>query len=363
MTDEEYMDLALQLAESTKGQTSPNPSVGAVVVKNGRLSGVGAHLKAGEAHAEIHALRQAGSDAEGGTMYVTLEPCSHTGKTPPCVESVIESRIRRVVIATLDSNPEVGGTGAGRLQEAGVEVNIGIGKDRADWLNRYFTHHMKTGLPYVTLKTAVSLDGKTAAASGESQWITGEASREDSHRLRHEHDAILAGIGTVLHDDPSLTARPINGAVQPLRVVLDNQLQMPCGAAMLQDNEAPVWIFCACNAPSEKKRELQKAGAVIHQTTTSYVSVKEVLTVLGNENILSVFVEGGAEVHGTFLEEKQFQEYVSYTAPMLIGGRSAPTAAGGTGIATLKDTPGLVIRSVDHLDGDIKVTAVRKEED
>ncbi|MFD2704370.1 bifunctional diaminohydroxyphosphoribosylaminopyrimidine deaminase/5-amino-6-(5-phosphoribosylamino)uracil reductase RibD [Salibacterium lacus] len=360
MTDEEYMDLALHLAESTKGQTSPNPSVGAVVVKNGTTAGMGAHLKAGEAHAEIHALKAAGNHAVGAAMYVTLEPCSHTGKTPPCVEAIINSGIRRVVIAALDPNPEVSGSGVERLKEAGIEVSIGTGKERAEWLNRYFMHFMKTGLPYVTLKTAVSLDGKTASATGESQWITGTESRKDSHRLRHEHDGILAGIGTVLHDDPSLTARAVEGGLQPLRVVLDRHLRIPLEASMLQDNMAPVWIFCGSEASLEKKRNLAQTGAVIYQAAEADVQLEEVLTVLGNENILSVFVEGGSEIHGRFVEEERFQEFVSYTAPVLIGGRLAPTAAGGGGIAHLNDAPRLEVHSVEQLGEDIKVTAVRK---
>ncbi|SFP25426.1 bifunctional diaminohydroxyphosphoribosylaminopyrimidine deaminase/5-amino-6-(5-phosphoribosylamino)uracil reductase RibD [Salibacterium halotolerans] len=362
MTDEEYMDLALHLAESTKGQTSPNPSVGAVVVNNGMIAGMGAHLKAGEEHAEVHALQEAKEKAEGGTMYVTLEPCSHTGKTPPCVEAIINSGIRRVIIATLDPNPEVSGSGVEKLRQAGIEVSIGAGKDRADWLNRYFMHFMKTGMPYVTLKTAVSLDGKTATATGESQWITGGESRKDSHRLRHKHDAILAGIGTVLHDDPSLTARAENGGSQPVRVVLDHHLRIPLEASMLQDEMAPVWIFCGSDASEEKKRMLEQTDAVIYQVEEAEVHLEEVLTILGNKSILSVFVEGGSEIHGRFVEEKRFQEFVSYTAPVLIGGRFAPTAAGGEGITRLNEAPRLEVRSVEQLGSDIKVTAVRKGE-
>ncbi|WP_026700196.1 bifunctional diaminohydroxyphosphoribosylaminopyrimidine deaminase/5-amino-6-(5-phosphoribosylamino)uracil reductase RibD [Salibacterium aidingense] len=362
MTDEEYMRLALEMAEATTGQTSPNPVVGAVVVKDGKVAGMGAHLKAGEKHAEIHALTMAGTKAENSTIYVTLEPCSHVGKTPPCVDAIIENKVKRAVIATLDPNPRVSGTGVKKLEEAGLEVTTGVLQEKADWLNRYFFHYMKTGLPYVTLKTAVSLDGKTATAAGQSQWITGPEAREDTHLLRHQHDAIMAGIGTVLQDDPSLTARPANGGIQPVRVVLDHHLRMPVKAKMIQDQAAPVWIICSTEADPAKKLELEQTGAVVHQLPESSIHLKDVLRLLGGHGLVSVFVEGGAEVHGSFVEKKLFQEFISYTAPKLIGGREAPSAAEGRGIASLAEVPDLDICSVESLGRDIKITAVQKEE-
>ncbi|RSL32041.1 bifunctional diaminohydroxyphosphoribosylaminopyrimidine deaminase/5-amino-6-(5-phosphoribosylamino)uracil reductase RibD [Salibacterium salarium] len=361
MIDEEYMRLALQMAESTQGQTSPNPAVGAIVVNNGNVVGMGAHLQAGQAHAEVHALSMAGDQAEGATIYITLEPCSHFGKTPPCANLIIEKNIKRAVIATLDPNPDVGGQGVKKLEQAGIEVTTGVEKEKAYWLNRYFFHFIRTGTPYVTLKTAASLDGKTATNSGESQWITGSKAREDSHVLRHQHDAILVGIGTVLQDDPTLTARLKNGANHPIRVVLDRHLRIPLSAKMLQDDYASVWVFCSKEADNNKMELLEKAGVSVFPCSTSSVDIKEVLQTLAENQVLSVYVEGGASVHGSFLEAKAFQEMVCYMAPKLIGGKAAPSVIGGEGIASITEVPHVNIRSVEHVGNDLKITTVYKE--
>ncbi|MDQ0299516.1 diaminohydroxyphosphoribosylaminopyrimidine deaminase/5-amino-6-(5-phosphoribosylamino)uracil reductase [Salibacterium salarium] len=360
MTDTDYMRLALQMAESTQGQTSPNPVVGAVVVKNGKVIGMGAHLQAGHEHAEVHALSMAGAQADGATIYITLEPCSHFGLTPPCANLIIEKNIKRAVIATYDPNPDVAGQGVKRLEQAGIEVTTGVGKEQADWLNRHFFHYIETRKPYVTLKTAASLDGKTSTYSGESQWITGEKAREDSHVLRHQHDAILVGIGTVLQDDPTLTARLKNGASQPTRIVLDHHLKIPLTANMLQDDEAPVWIFCAKNADKEKLKSLEESGASVFPSSSPYVNINEVLQILGDKKVLSVYVEGGAEIHGSFLENQAFQEMICYIAPKLIGGKAAPSVIGGQGIASIMEVPNLNIHSVENIGDDIKITATVK---
>ncbi|SFE32501.1 bifunctional diaminohydroxyphosphoribosylaminopyrimidine deaminase/5-amino-6-(5-phosphoribosylamino)uracil reductase RibD [Alteribacillus iranensis] len=363
MTDEEYMELALQVAQATKGQTSPNPVVGAAVVKNGRLLGVAAHLKAGEAHAEVNALTMAGEEAKGATIYVTLEPCSHYGKTPPCADLIIEKQIKRAVVATKDPNPEVAGNGIKKLEEAGIEVTFGVLKDEADWLNRHFFHYINTGLPYVTLKTASSLDGKTATTLKESQWITGPDAREDGHRLRHQNDAILVGSGTVLSDDPSLTVRLPNGGLSPCRVILDTHLKTSPEAKMLEDHQAPVWIICGKDADQEKREALRYKGAVILPTSRTHIDIHEVLSILGEKGITSLYVEGGSSVHGSFLEEKAFQEIVCYVAPKLIGGVNAPPVIGGEGFAHMEDTVDLEIVSTEHVGKDLKITALpRKKE-
>ncbi|MFB4163501.1 bifunctional diaminohydroxyphosphoribosylaminopyrimidine deaminase/5-amino-6-(5-phosphoribosylamino)uracil reductase RibD [Alteribacillus sp. JSM 102045] len=359
MTDKDFMNLAMQMARSTKGQTSPNPVVGAVVVKNGRVAGMGAHLRAGTEHAEVHALNMAGSDAEGASIYVTLEPCSHYGKTPPCVDLIIEKKVKRAVVATLDPNPQVAGRGVEKLKKAGIEVTVGVEKETADWLNRHFFHYIQTGLPYVTLKSAASLDGKTATNKGESQWITGLAARQNGHVLRHQHDAILVGIGTVLKDDPSLTVRVPEEGIHPVRVVLDHQLNMPPAAKMLRDNKSPVWIICSNKADMDKKKELEKAGAEV-LPLSSRINVMDVLQLLGRRKVLSVYVEGGAAVHGSFLEAGAFQEIVCYIAPKLIGGRTAPTVIGGSGFESMADVSELHIVSLEQLGEDIKVVAVPK---
>lgn len=362
MTDNDYMKLALQMAHSTKGQTSPNPVVGAVVVKNGRVVGMGAHLKAGTQHAEVHALNMAGSDAEGATIYVTLEPCSHFGKTPPCADLIIDKKVKRAVLATLDPNPQVSGNGVEKLKRAGIEVTVGVEKEEADWLNRHFFHYIRTGLPYVTLKSAASLDGKTATHTGESQWITGPSAREDGHVLRHEHDAILVGIGTVLKDNPSLTVRTSNGGIHPIRIILDHHLRTPLTAKLLTDNKAPVWIFCSRETDRAKINRLEKAGAEVIPVS-SKIEAFEVLQILGNRKLQSVYVEGGAAVHGSFLEAKAFQEIVCYIAPKLIGGADAPTVIGGTGFSSMSQVPQLDVISVEQLETDIKMVAVPKRKE
>ncbi|WP_240377666.1 bifunctional diaminohydroxyphosphoribosylaminopyrimidine deaminase/5-amino-6-(5-phosphoribosylamino)uracil reductase RibD [Bacillus piscicola] len=363
MIDEEYMGLALQLASAAKGQTSPNPTVGAVVVKDGRIVGMGAHLKAGTEHAEVHALHMAGEESEGATIYVTLEPCSHYGKTPPCADLIIDKKIKRAVIATMDPNPEVAGTGITKLKNAGIDVVTDTGKQEADWLNRDFFHYMKTKTPYVTLKTAASLDGKTAAESGDSQWITGPEARADGHRLRHEHDAIMVGIGTVLKDDPSLTVRLPNGGLNPIRIILDSSLKTPPSAKMIQDMQAPVWVICSPKAEEKKKAALREAGVSVIETKSEQVNIKEVLDILGQKKIVSLYVEGGAALHGSFLHERAFQELVCYFAPKLIGGNGAPSMLGGSGSRYMNEALDVEIRSTEKIGEDIKLVALPREKE
>lgn len=361
MTDKEYMKLALQLAEATRGQTSPNPMVGAVVVKNGEIAGIGAHLRAGEGHAEVHALQMAGEKAKGATVYVTLEPCSHYGKTPPCCELLIEKEVKRVVIAALDNNPLVSGRGMRRLQEAGIEVETGVLEEEAKNLNKVFFHYMKTKRPYVTLKTAVSLDGKIATATGESKWITGRPAREDVHRYRHEHDAILVGVNTVITDDPSLTTRLPNGGKNPIRIVLDTHLRTPLSSQILQDGLAPTWIVTGSHV-SKEKIQLYEAHATILPMSTSMITIEELLSVLGEKGILSLFAEGGQHIHASFLEEGYWDQLIMYMSPRLIGGQHAPSFFGGNGFTALQDAPLLSIQSLEQIGDDIKLVAVRRNE-
>ena len=222
-----YMKIALDLARSAEGQTSPNPLVGAVCVKDGQIIGTGAHLKAGTPHAEVHALTMAGSEANGADLYVTLEPCAHTGKTAPCTDLLISKGIRRVFIASIDPFPSVNGKGIELLKAAGIEVITGILKEEAEQLNRAFFHFIKHGKPYVTLKAASTLDGRLSTQTGDSKWITSVASRTDVHHLRHTHDAILVGVQTVLHDNPFLTTRLPLGGKNPIRIILDRRLRTP----------------------------------------------------------------------------------------------------------------------------------------
>ncbi|PLR95084.1 bifunctional diaminohydroxyphosphoribosylaminopyrimidine deaminase/5-amino-6-(5-phosphoribosylamino)uracil reductase RibD [Bacillus sp. T33-2] len=357
MNDQDYMKLALQLAKGTAGQTSPNPVVGAVLVKNHQIVGMGAHLKAGDPHAEVHAVRMAAENAEGATLYVTLEPCSHYGRTPPCADLVINSGIKRVVIATADPNPEVAGKGLEKLERAGLAVEVGLLGQEAAELNRVFFHYIKTGLPYVTLKSAVTLDGKTATATGDSKWITSEPAREDVHQFRHRHDAILVGVNTIIKDNPSLTTRLGGGGKNPVRVILDSRLRTPLDSHFVTDGQAPVWIMTGNIIDPRLKKAFIDKGVVIIKLDSEEVEVPAVLAQLGQRGITSLYVEGGAEVHGSFLKNNAFDQVVTYIAPKLLGGREAPGSFGGEGISRMSDAVGLEIVDVTKLGGDIRVIA------
>ncbi|ARK30217.1 bifunctional diaminohydroxyphosphoribosylaminopyrimidine deaminase/5-amino-6-(5-phosphoribosylamino)uracil reductase RibD [Halalkalibacter krulwichiae] len=361
MIDSDYMKLALDLARNTRGQTSPNPMVGSVVVKDGAIVGMGAHLKAGEGHAEVQALKMAGDDARGGTIYVTLEPCSHFGKTPPCADLIIEKGLSRVVVATTDPNPAVAGSGIEKLKNAGIEVVVGVGREDADKLNEIFFHYIQTAQPFVTLKSATTLDGKTATVTGQSKWITGDEAREDVHRYRHTHDAILVGIGTVLADDPSLTTRLPNGGKNPIRVVLDRRLRTPINCKLVQDRKAQTWILTTDQASNEKREELMRLGIEVILLPDD--SIETILHILGSKGITSLFVEGGAEVNGSFLKAKAVNQVITYLAPKLFGGHSAPTAIGGQGFTEVEDAVELEIEEIVKIGNDIKVVSRVKGSD
>lgn len=355
------MKLAIELAKATQGQTSPNPVVGAVVVKDGAVVGMGAHLKAGQAHAEVHALAMAGEQANGATLYVTLEPCAHYGKTPPCANLVVEKKMKRVVIASTDPNPLVAGKGIAIMKEAGIEIEVGVLEKEATALNDPFFHFIQTKLPFVTLKTATSLDGKTATYTGESKWITGEQARLDVHQLRHQHDAILVGINTVNIDNPSLTTRLPGGGKNPVRVILDTHLNIDEQATILHDQQAPTWIIVGQAAQSKKIEAITNEFVRVIKLPTEQLLLKDVLRILGENGITSLFVEGGSTVHGTFLKEKLFNQMITYIAPKLIGGSKAPTSFGGEGIASMSEVVDLEITLVQQLGQDLKIVAVPKE--
>lgn len=363
MNDEEYMKFALKLSNTVSGQTSPNPPVGAVVVKDNEILGFGAHLKAGDAHAEAHALEMAGDKAFGSTIYVTLEPCSHHGKTPPCADLIIRKGISRAVIAVTDPNEKVAGRGIEKLRAAGIEVEVGILQEEAEEINAVFFHYTKTKTPFVTVKSAVSLDGKTATYSGDSQWITGEAARLDVHHYRHKHDGILVGVHTVLADNPSLTTRLPHGGKNPLRVILDTNLRTPIDAKVITDNEARTWIFVGKNVTAQEKAAYIKYNGVsIIQIDDELLPIEKVLQVLGSEGIASLFVEGGATVNFSFLKEKKINQLILYMAPKLIGGKDATTSFAGAGFQTIAETLSLDIKTVEMIDKDIKIIAVPRKE-
>lgn len=358
MNEEQYMNLALSLAKSAAYQTSPNPPVGAVVVKDGRIIGMGAHLKAGEAHAEVNALAQAGNEARNADIYVTLEPCAHFGKTPPCAELIIAQGLRRVFIAAVDPNPLVGGKGIEKLRNAGIEVKTGVCEKEAAELLAPFFHFIQTKQPYVTIKTAVTADGKTAAYSGHSRWITSDAAREDVHLLRSQHDAILTGIGTVLLDNPLLTSRLPQGGKNPIRVLLDTHLRVPVDFHIIQNKDARTIIFCASDAQTQKQRELEEKGVTVIRLP--YMSIDSVLNELGKMNIMTLFVEAGAEINASFLDIGAFNKLIMYMAPKLIGGKSAPSSFGGLGGSVMDEALGLVFKSVEMVGPDLKIIAEKR---
>ncbi|TFE03299.1 bifunctional diaminohydroxyphosphoribosylaminopyrimidine deaminase/5-amino-6-(5-phosphoribosylamino)uracil reductase RibD [Jeotgalibacillus sp. R-1-5s-1] len=359
---EKWMKMAISMAEALQGQTSPNPTVGSVVVKNGRVIGMGAHLKAGEGHAEVNAIRQAGDQAEGATIYVTLEPCSHYGKTPPCAELIIEKKLRTVVIGSKDPNPQVSGRGIKKLKEAGIEVITGICEDETDKLNEFFFYSMQNRRPFVTLKTAVSLDGKTATKTGHSKWITGSLAREDVHKDRHLHDAILVGVNTVKKDDPSLTVRLTGGGVSPVRVVLDHHLTTPEHAKIIQESSADTLIICSSQAPVEKEKQLTAFSHVsVVRLNEPSISISRVMEVLHASQIHSVYVEGGANVHTSFLESGFADRVITYIAPKIITGEEALTTFAGAGIEHMNQAYELEFENVIKLGPGLKITAVLKE--
>jgi diaminohydroxyphosphoribosylaminopyrimidine deaminase/5-amino-6-(5-phosphoribosylamino)uracil reductase len=328
--DLHFMRLALELARKGLGRTAPNPCVGAVIVRDGQIVGTGWHRKAGTPHAEIHAIAEAGAACAGATLYVTLEPCNHTGRTPPCSRAVVAAGIARVVVGMADSNPVAAG-GAEFLRSQGVAVDMGILEKECRQLNRPFLKHSSTGLPWVTLKAGMSLDGRISRVRGKGGPITGPESQRRVHELRDQLDAILIGIGTALIDNPSLTTRIENGR-DPLRVILDSRLRLPPEAKMLrQQSDAPTWIFCQEDAPAGRQQVLEKAGAVIHRVDSDelgQLDLSQMLRCLGKSSITSVLVEGGAAVHGAFLRAGLADEVCLLIAPFFVGETGMPLLTG-----------------------------------
>jgi diaminohydroxyphosphoribosylaminopyrimidine deaminase/5-amino-6-(5-phosphoribosylamino)uracil reductase len=334
-----YMKLALSLAARGAGWVSPNPMVGAVVVKGGQVVGRGYHRRAGLPHAEVEALAAAGEAARGADLYVTLEPCNHQGRTPPCTQAILAAGVRRVIIAARDPNPQVTGGGAEFLAARGVEVHEGLLAPEAQHLNEAWLHYVNTGRPWVVAKAACSLDGKIATVGGESQWLTGEAARALGHRLRHRLDAIVVGIGTVLADNPQLTTRrPRGPAKDPIRVVLDSRLRLPLPSRLLHlDSAAPTWVATTSQAPPEAIRALEAKGAqvLVLPADAGRVSLPALLAELGTRQVQSLLVEGGAETLGTFFDQRLVNQFYFFYAPKILGGQKAPGMVGGHGIVHL----------------------------
>jgi len=338
-SDHLYMKRALSLAARGKGKTSPNPMVGAVIVSHGHVVGEAYHQQAGKPHAEILALHRAGPRARGGVLYVTLEPCCHSRKrTPPCVPLLIQSGLSRICVAMADPNPQVSGQGIHMLKRARLQVTVGVLEDEAQQLNEVYRQWMMTGRPFVILKGAMTLDGKIATATGDSKWITGEEARQDVHRLRSQVDAVMVGIGTVLADNPDLSARGSGNASrerrgrQPVRVVLDSQLQIPATAKVVQwVHEQPTIVCTTTQASPRKIHTLQKQGVQVWVVPQKQgkVSLKAALGKLGQAGMSSVLLEGGSTVNATALHEGLVNQVRLYMAPVLMGGQDAKGLIGG----------------------------------
>jgi diaminohydroxyphosphoribosylaminopyrimidine deaminase/5-amino-6-(5-phosphoribosylamino)uracil reductase len=314
------MGRALQLARRGMGAVSPNPMVGAVIVRAGRIIAEGYHRKFGADHAEIDALKRASGSVRGATIYVTLEPCCHWGKTPPCVDTLIEHGIKRVVIATLDPNPLVDGKGAQTLKDHGIEVTVGALERAARKLNEVYLLYIRTGLPFITIKYAQSLDGRIATVQGIARWISSEGSRRFTHRLRAQHDAIMVGIGTVLADDPLLTVRLVKGR-NPLRICLDSKLRIPLNARVLRD-DGKTLIATTEEHEKEKVAAIQKQGKeilVVQRGANGRVELRSLMKALAEKGIASILVEGGTEIITSLLQEGLVNRMVVITAPLILG--------------------------------------------
>lgn len=357
--DERFMRLALDLAEKARGRTSPNPMVGAVIVQNGKIVGQGYHEKAGAPHAEIHSIGNAGEMAKGGTLYVTLEPCCHYGRTGPCTEAIVKAGISRVVISMIDPNPKVSGKGKAFLENHGVEVRTGVLKNQALKLNEVFIKYITTGCPFVILKTAMSLDGKIATASGQCRWISCEGSRAMVHKIRDEVDGIMVGIGTVIKDDPSLTTRlPDGKGHDPVRIVLDSRARIPLNSKVLNiASSARTIVAVTSQAPEEKINQIrEKAEVLIMPENNRKVDLKALMKELGSREITSILLEGGAEVNASALKAGIVDKVMFFIAPKIIGGKNAPGPIGGEGIQEISESFHLRELSLEHIGDDLLVT-------
>lgn len=364
MKDDHYfMKLALDLAATAKGKTNPNPLVGAVIVKDGMIVGSGLHRKAGEPHAEVHAFRMAGEHAKGATLYVTLEPCSHFGKTPPCANLVKESGVKRVVVAMKDPNPLVAGRGIKIIEDAGIEVETGVLEAEAKKLNERFIHNMLHQTPFVISKVAMTLDGKIAAYNGHSKWVTGEESRQMVHYLRNEIDAILVGIGTVLADDPMLTTRIPNGGKNPIRIIIDSELRTPVAAKITDCSEAETWIFTNEGENPEKTKVLTEKGVQIIPVPKSEegLELADILKIVYEKGVTDVLVEGGGKLNASFLREGLINKFLVYVAPKILGGKDSLTPFTGKNPEAMNEALNMLFDSVEQVGEDLLITAYPKK--
>lgn len=355
--DRNYMQRALELAAKGKGRTSPNPMVGCVIVRDGNIIGEDYHKRAGEPHAEILAIEAAGGEVEGATIYLNLEPCTHQGRTPPCVDVLLEKRPARVVVAMSDPNPKVSGEGIYRLREAGIDVDVGLFEEEARKLNEAFVKYITTGLPFVICKAAVTLDGKIATHTGQSQWVTCEESRRQVHQLRNEVDAVIVGSRTVMLDNPSLTTRlDAEEKHDPIRIILDADDYLDENRRVFEvESAAPTWVVLP------EGRGCERAGEVLHvRRGGEGFDMHHLMTVLGEREITSVLIEGGGTTHASAFEAGVVDKVMFFIAPKVIGGRDAVTAVEGEGVAAMDEAILLERMTAEHVGEDLLIEAYVK---
>ena len=358
-SDEKFMKLALSLAEKGRGYVNPNPLVGAVIVKDGKVIGEGYHTAFGKPHAEIEAINSATEDIKGATMYVTLEPCCHQGKTPPCTEAIIKNQLARVVVATTDPNPLVSGSGIEKLKQSNIEITVGVLEEMAKIQNEVFIHYMTTNLPFAILKYAMSLDGKIACHTGDSKWITSEKSRTDVHRLRSSVSAVVTGIGTILSDDASLNVRLVDSkGKEPHRIVVDSAARISLDAKILNlDSKSDTYIAVTKAASDEKLRKLKDYGAKIIMTKSKdgKVDLEELWKELGFLGMDSILIEAGEQLNAALLEAKLVNKIRAYIAPKIIGGTNAKSPIGGYGATNMSEVINLKSMNFTHVENDFVV--------
>lgn len=364
--DKVYMKRALDLSLNGIGKTSPNPLVGAVIVKDGKIIGQGCHEYYGGPHAEVNAIKNATEDVEGATIYVTLEPCSHYGKTPPCAELLVNKKLSKVVISMIDPNPKVAGKGVEILKKNGVEVVIGILEKEARKVNEIFLKYIRDKKPFCILKTAMTIDGKIATKTGESMWITNEKSRNYVHELRNQVSGIMVGVNTIISDNPSLTTRLEHGGIDATRIIVDSSLRIPLKSKVLNINSPKNTIIATTKNADSKKIEILKniegVEVVVAPMKESRVDLKFLFDYLGQKGIDSVLVEGGSTLNFSVVKECLVDKVITFLAPKIIGGKDAKTSIGGDGFERLTDAVILHDIQISNFDEDIMIEAYTREE-
>ncbi len=362
MNDESYIRLAIEIAKKGRGKVSPNPLVGCVIVKNEKIIGAGFHEEIGKNHAEINAINSASGSVEGATLYVNLEPCSHYGKTPPCTDKIIESKIKRVVIGTLDVNPLVSGSGVKALKKAGIEVKAGMLEQECINLNKFFFKFITKKIPYVTLKTAQTLDGKIADVNRDSKWVSSIESRRYVHMLRSRYDAVLIGAGTVLKDDPNLTVRLAEGR-NPKRIILDSSLNLSSNNRIFKNNSDKNSIILTSLKSIKKKNKINKLTSLgvsiiyVKESKKGLLDIKEALKKLAKLNITSIIVEGGSRVFTSFINKNLFDDLLVFVTPKFLG--EGLPVIGNLGITNIKKAVKIKVKNVETVGDDVLIELVK----